>query len=319
MNILFADKFQEAYLDELKAQGHTCNLQPDLSADDLPGQVAGAEVLIVRSTQITRAAIEAADALKLIIRAGAGVNTIDTEAAAEKKIPVCNVPGKNSVAVAELAFGLLLAIDRNIPDNVAALRSGQWNKKLYSKADGIMGRHIGIVGMGGIGVALAQRAHAFGMDVHFVEPKLSDEAKQALAPLGAQQHDNALSLARVCDVLSFHVPATPQTTGMIGDELLAECQPGTIILNTARGELVDDDALIRAMDQKGIRAGLDVYNNEPGSGQGAFDSPLAKHPNVYGTHHIGASTEQAQNAIAAEVVRMLDEFGKGNVLHCVNL
>ncbi|MEX0607713.1 MAG: NAD(P)-dependent oxidoreductase, partial [Halofilum sp. (in: g-proteobacteria)] len=150
-------------------------------------------------------------------------------------------------------------------------------------------------------------------------PKLSDEAKQALAPLGAQQHDNALSLARVCDVLSFHVPATPQTTGMMGDELLAECQPGTIILNTARGELVDDDALIRAMDQKGIRAGLDVYNNEPGSGQGAFDSPLAKHPNVYGTHHIGASTEQAQNAIAAGVVRMLDEFGNGNVLHCVNL
>ncbi len=319
MNILFADKFQEAYLEELKAQGHTCNLQPDLSADDLPGQVAGAEVLIVRSTKISRATIEAADALKLIVRAGAGVNTIDTEAAAEKNIPVCNVPGKNSVAVAELAFGLLLAIDRNIPDNVIALRSGEWNKKTFSKADGVMGRHIGIVGMGGIGVALAQRAHAFGMQVHFVEPKLSDEAKQAVQPLGAQQHESAMDLARSCDVLSFHVPATDQTKGLIGDQLLAACQPGTIILNTARGELVDDDALIRAMDEKGIRAGLDVYNGEPGGGQGEFDSHLAKHPNVYGTHHIGASTEQAQNAIAAEVVHMLDEFGKGNVLHCVNL
>ncbi|MEF8833601.1 MAG: NAD(P)-dependent oxidoreductase, partial [Halofilum sp. (in: g-proteobacteria)] len=221
--------------------------------------------------------------------------------------------------VAELAFGLLLAIDRNIPDNVIALRSGQWDKKQYSKADGIMGRHIGIVGMGGIGVALAQRAQAFGMHIHFVEPKLSKEAEQAVAQLGAKQHSAVNEMARECDVLSFHVPATPETTGIIGDALLAECQPGTIILNTARGELVDDDALIRAMDEKGIRAGLDVYNGEPGGGQGEFDSKLAKHPNVYGTHHIGASTEQAQNAIAAEVVRMLDEFGKGNVLHCVNL
>lgn len=319
MNILFADKFQEAYLEDLKSQGHTCNLQPDLSADDLPGHVAGAEVLIVRSTKITRAAIEAADSLKLIIRAGAGVNTIDTDAAAEKNIPVCNVPGKNSVAVAELAFGLLLAIDRNIPDNVIALRNGQWDKKQYSKADGIMGRHIGIVGMGGIGLALASRAHAFGMQVHFVEPKLTGEAEQTLAKLDAKQHSAVNEMARECDVLSFHVPATEQTTGMIGDTLLAECQPGTIILNTARGELVDDEALIRAMDEKSIRAGLDVYNGEPGGGQGEFDSKLAKHPNVYGTHHIGASTEQAQNAIAAEVVRMMDEFGKGNVLHCVNL
>lgn len=319
MNILFADKFQEAYLDELKKQGHACDLQPDLSADDLPGKVAGAEVLIVRSTKITRAAIDAADRLKLIVRAGAGTNTIDTEAAAEKNIPVCNVPGKNAVAVAELAFGLLLAIDRNIPDNVAALRSGQWNKKEYSKAEGIMGRHIGIVGMGGIGLALAHRANAFGMQVHFVEPKLQPDAEKTLRALDARQESSVTELARQCDVLSFHVPATPQTQGMINDELLAECRPGAILLNTARGDLINDDALIRAMDEKGIRAGLDVYNNEPGSSQGSFDSPLAKHPNVYGTHHIGASTEQAQNAIAAEVVHMLDEFGKGNVLHCVNL
>ena len=116
-----------------------------------------------------------------------------------------------------------------------------------------------------------------------------------------------------------YVPATAETKGMIGDDLLARCRPGTIILNTARGEIVDEAALIRAMDEKGIRAGLDVFNDEPGAAQGEFDSALARHPNVYGTHHIGASTEQAQNAIAAEVVRMLDEFGRGNLLHCVNL
>lgn len=320
MKILFADKFQQAYLGDLKAQGHDCDLQPDLTADDLPANVAGAEVLIVRSTKITRATIEAADNLKLIIRAGAGTNTIDKDAAAEKNIPVCNVPGKNAVAVAELAFGLLLAIDRNIPDNVADLRQGQWNKKKYSKAEGIMGRHIGIVGLGGIGLALAERATAFGMHVHVVhKPTRDEETARRLQALEAKELDDLHQLAAECDVISFHVPATADTKGMINADLLAHFQNGAILLNTSRGEIVDEPALIQAMDDKGIRAGLDVYNDEPGAAQGEFDSALARHPNVYGTHHIGASTEQAQNAIAAEVVRMLEEFGRGNVLHCVNL
>ena len=320
MKILFADKFQQAYLGDLKAQGHDCDLQPDLSAEDLPAHVAGAEVLIVRSTKISRATIEAADRLKLIIRAGAGTNTIDKEAAAEKNIPVCNVPGKNAVAVAELAFGLLLAIDRNIPDNVIELRQGQWNKKKYSKAEGIMGRHIGIVGLGGIGLALAERAAAFGMHVHVVRKTGRDEeTTRRLQAIGVQEQDDLQQLVSHCDVVSFHVPATADTKGMINAELLGHFQTGAILLNTSRGEIVDESALIQAMDGKGIRAGLDVYNDEPGAAQGEFDSALARHPNVYGTHHIGASTEQAQNAIAAEVVRMLEEFGRGNVLHCVNL
>jgi D-3-phosphoglycerate dehydrogenase len=320
MKILFADKFQQAYLGDLKAQGHDCDLQPDLSAEDLPAHVAGAEVLIVRSTKISRATIEAADRLKLIIRAGAGTNTIDKEAAAEKNIPVCNVPGKNAVAVAELAFGLLLAIDRNIPDNVIELRQGQWNKKKYSKAEGIMGRHIGIVGLGGIGLALAERAAAFGMHVHVVRKTGRDEeTTRRLQAIGVQEQHDLHQLVSHCDVVSFHVPATTDTKGMINAELLGHFQAGGILLNTSRGEIVDEAALIQAMDDKGIRAGLDVYNDEPGAAQGEFDSALARHPNVYGTHHIGASTEQAQNAIAAEVVRMLEEFGRGNVLHCVNL
>ena len=320
MKILFADKFQEAYLQDLQAQGHECDLQPDLTADDLPGSIGGAEVLIVRSTKVIRETIETADALKLVIRAGAGTNTIDKDAAAERNIPVCNVPGKNALAVAELAFGLLLAIDRNIPDNVAELRQGTWNKKKFSRAEGIAGRHIGIVGLGGIGMALAERAHAFGMRVHVIhKPTRDPETANKLREVDAEEVFDLQSLVGRCDVVSFHVPATPETKGMINDDLLAHFQDGAILLNTARGEIIDDDALVRAMDAKGIRAGLDVYNGEPGSGQGEFRSPLAQHPNVYGTHHIGASTEQAQNAIAAEVVRMLDEFGRGNLLHCVNL
>ena len=320
MKILFADKFQPAYLDDLKARGHECDLQPDLGADDLPARVSGAEVLIVRSTKVSRATIEAAESLKLIIRAGAGTNTIDKEAAAERNVPVCNVPGKNAVAVAELAFGLLLAIDRNIPDNVAELREGRWNKKKYSKAEGIMGRHIGIVGLGGIGLAMAERAAAFGMNVHVVHKRSRDaDTAQRLDAIGARQEDDLPALVAACDVVSFHVPATADTKGMINDELLARFQDGAILLNTSRGEIVDEPALIRALDEKGLRAGLDVYNDEPGASEGTFDSALARHPSVYGTHHIGASTEQAQNAIAAEIVHMLDEFGRGNVLHCVNL
>jgi len=320
MKILFADQFQSAYLEQLQSRGHECDLQPDLGADDLPAHVGGAEVLIVRSTKISRATIEAADALKLIIRAGAGTNTIDKEAAAERNIPVCNVPGRNAVAVAELAFGLLLAIDRNIPDNVADLRRGQWNKKKYAKAEGIMGRHIGIVGLGGIGLALAERAAAFGMQVHVIDkPGRDADSARRLDAIGAQGETDVAALARTCDVVSFHVPATAETTGMINDDLLTHFQPGAILLNTSRGEIVDEPALLRALDAKGLRAGLDVYNNEPGAAEGTFDSALAQHPNVYGTHHIGASTEQAQNAIAAEVVHMLDEFGRGNVVHCVNL
>jgi len=320
MKILFADKFQTAYLDDLKAQGHDCDLQPELTADDLPGAIAGAEVLIVRSTKVTRATIEAADALRLIIRAGAGTNTIEKDAAAEREIPVCNVPGKNALAVAELAFGLLLSIDRNIPDNVIELRAGRWNKKKYSKAQGIHGRHIGIVGLGGIGMALAERAHAFGMRVHVIhKPTRDPETANRLREIDAEEVTDLYELAGRCDVLSFHVPATPETKGMINDDFLAACRDGAVLINTARGEIVDEDALIRAMDEKGIRAGLDVYDGEPGSGEGEFHSKLAQHPNVYGTHHIGASTEQAQNAIAAEIVRMLEEFGRGNLVHCVNL
>lgn len=320
MKILFADKFQSAYLDDIKAQGHDFDLQPDLGADDLPGAIGDAEVLIVRSTKITRQTIEAGGSLKLIIRAGAGTNTIDKEAAAEHNIPVCNVPGKNALAVAELAFGLLLAIDRNIPDNVIELREGRWNKKKYSKAEGICGRHIGIVGLGGIGMALAERAHAFGMRVHVIhKPSRDDETTERLRALGAEEVDDLNELVTKCSVVSFHVPANADTKGMVNDELLAHFQQGAILLNTSRGEIVDEAALIRAMDSNGIRAGLDVYNDEPGAAQGEFESALARHPNVYGTHHIGASTEQAQNAIAAEIVRMLEEFGRGNVLHCVNL
>lgn len=320
MNILFADKFPEQDLGRIRDQGHACDYEPDLTAGDLPGRIAGYDGLVVRSTEVDASTIAAADRLKIVIRAGAGTNTIDKDAAADKGIRVCNVPGKNALAVAELTLGLLLAVDRNIPDNVADLRAGRWNKKKYSAAQGLYGRAMGIVGLGAIGLAVAERAAAFGIRVHVIgKAGRSDDTAERLARLDVVEVDSLEALAARCDVLSFHVPASPETKGLVNAVLLEHMSPGAIILNTARGDVVDEQALITAMNDKGIRAGLDVYRDEPDTGEGEFDSELARHPNVYGTHHIGASTAQAQNAVAEGVLEVIDAFSEGRVINCVNL
>jgi D-3-phosphoglycerate dehydrogenase / 2-oxoglutarate reductase len=320
MRVLVADALPESYRARLAERGHDCVYEPDTTADRLPERVAGFEALVVRSTRVDAETLQKADALQVVIRAGSGTNTIDKQTATERGIHVCNVPGRNAVAVAELAFGLLLALDRRIPDNVNDLRDGRWDKKRYAKARGILGRQIGVVGLGQTGLAFAERAAAFGADVFgLAKPGRDPDTARRADALGMAYADDLTALAQTCDVLSFHVPAAPQTRGLIGRELLEHVQPGAILLNTSRGEIIDEDALIEAMDAKWIRAGLDVFQDEPGQSTGQIDSRLARHPNVYGTHHIGASTEQAQRAIAEEVVRMLDAYRSGEVLHCVNL
>ncbi|WP_190814119.1 3-phosphoglycerate dehydrogenase [Saccharopolyspora pogona] len=320
MRILLADAFPAAHLAELTELGHDCDYRPDTTTDQLAEMLTGCEALVVRSTLVPASALDGADALRLVIRAGSGTNTIDCEAASRLGIHVCNVPGRNAVAVAELAFALLLSLDRSICDNVADLRAGRWDKKRYSRARGILGRRVGVIGLGQIGLAFAERAAAFGMEVNAVaKPGRSQETLDRASSIGVHFVDDLHTLARTCDVLSLHVPATDDTRHLIDADLLAQVQPGTIILNTSRGDLVDEDALIEAMEDKDIRAGLDVYADEPTTSTGHIESRLAKHPNVYGTHHIGASTEQAQQAVAAEVVRMMEAFASGTVLHCVNL
>ncbi len=165
MKLLVADKLSEAHLDAFRGLGLTVEYHPEYSAAELPAKLDGVAILVVRSTEVSAAAIDAAGALTLIVRAGAGVNTIDRAAASRRGIFVANCPGKNAVAVAELVFGLLLAIDRRIPDQVNELRAGKWNKKEYAKADGLLGKTLGILGMGAIGRHVAARARAFGMPV----------------------------------------------------------------------------------------------------------------------------------------------------------
>lgn len=318
MRILVADAFPEQHLTRLR-EHHDCTHEPDTTADELPGELAGVEVLVVRSTRVTEAAVAAADSLRMIIRAGSGTNTIACDAASERGIHVCNVPGRNAVAVAELAVALLLALDRGIADNVADLRAGHWDKKRHSRARGILGRHVGVVGLGRIGLAFAERVAAFGVTVHAVaKPDRDRETLDRAEAIGVRFVDDLTALARTCDVLSFHVPATAGTRHLVDRDLLSHVQLGAIILNTSRSDVVDEDALVEAMDAKGVRAGLDVFADEPGGGTGEIDSKLARHPHVYGTHHIGASTEQAQLAVADEVVRMVDAFAGGEVLHRVN-
>ncbi len=319
MKILFADKFPSKQLEQLQSNGHETSFQPDLQADDIPGVIAGYEVLVVRSTKVEKPTLDAAEQLKIVIRAGAGTNTIDKQSASERGIPVCNVPGKNAIAVAELALGLLLAIDRRIPDNIRQLKEGLWNKKTFSNAKGLFGRSIGIVGAGSIGMAVAERACAFGLRVIMIEkPGRSPELLQRMQSLGVQTVNSLEQLVRNSDIVSVHVPAAPGTKNLVDEEFLGWMREGAVLLNTSRGDVVDEQALLNALDSKGLRAGLDVYANEPGASSGEFDSELARHPNVYGTHHIGASTDQAQDAVADGVIEIIKAFSKGDIINQVN-
>ncbi len=320
MKVLLADALPDAAVRRLEAAGDEVTRMPELDADTLPDHIAGFEVLIVRSTKVTGAALDAADSLGLIVRAGAGTNTIDCDRAAELGVFVCNVPGKNALAVAELTMGLLIAIDRHIAAGTADLRAGSWNKKAYSKADGLFGRRMGIIGVGDIGIATAARAWAFGIDVVAVaKPGRSDATIARAEAAGIEFVDSLDELLATSDIVSLHVPGSPSTKGMVDASFLAAMKDGAILLNTSRGDVVDEAALIEAMTDRGIRAGLDVYAGEPGSGTGDFDSALAKHPNVVGTHHVGASTNQAQAAVTDGTIDTVDAYRVGSPINCVNL
>ena len=324
MKVLVADKFEQSGLDALQAAGCDVLFQPDASGDALVSAIrdSQAPVLVVRSTQVTTAMLDAG-ALSLIVRAGAGVNTIDVAGASERGIYVSNCPGKNSVAVAELAMALILALDRRIADNVADLRAGKWNKKEYARAKGLMGQTLGLLGFGHIGQEVARLARAFGMPV-LVWSRRFDENPSA-RDTAAERFDieivpSAEDLFEQADVISVHLALTKDTRGFVNGALLSHLKPGACFINTARAEVVDHDALAKAVTEKGLRLGLDVFANEPSAAAGTFEDPLVALPGVYGTHHIGASTEQAQEAIADETVRIIRTFKEtGKVPNVVNL
>ncbi|MFT3874420.1 MAG: phosphoglycerate dehydrogenase [Nocardioides sp.] len=320
MRIFFADKLPEQTVSDLETRGHRCVCEPGLSAGELAERIGGYDVLVVRSTKVPREVFEAADRLVLVIRAGAGTNTIDTDAAAERGVFVSNVPGRNAAAVAELTLGLLLAVDRRIADNVVDSRGHQWNKATYAKSDGLLGSTMGILGLGSIGFLVAERAAAFGIRIQAVtKPDRSPAARARAEELGIMLCESLEELVASSDIVSVHVPASAGTKHLVDEAFLSRMKPGAILLNTSRGDVVDEAALLRALDEGRVRAGLDVYDGEPGSGRAEWDSPLARHPAVVATHHIGASTTQAQRAIAQGVTELIDAFVAGEVRDCVNL
>ncbi len=334
MKVVIADKFEQSGIDGLRQVGCEVVYQPDLKDAALADAVRtiGADVLVVRGTKVTAEVLDAGR-LSLIVRAGAGYNTIDVAAASARGIYVSNCPGKNAIAVAELAFALILALDRRVPDNVAELRAGHWDKKGFSNAQGLYGRTIGVLGIGSIGQEVIRRAAGFGMPIVIWSrrfdgndrPMNEDEARElgiepALRTVRIDLAPTPADVAARADVLSVHVALAPDTKGMVNAALLDRLKPGAIVVNTARGEVVDYEALAAAVREKHLRVGLDVYANEPTTSTGEFHDDLVGLPGVYGTHHIGASTEQAQEAIAAETVRIIRSFKEtGRVPNVVNL
>jgi len=320
MKILFADAVDASRVASLEAAGHECQLDASLSAESLPEAIGDADAVVVRSTKVSAATIAAAPNLSLIVRAGAGTDNIDKVAASEAGVYVCNVPGRNAIAVAELTMGLLLAIDRHIADGAADLRRGVWDKKQYTSADGLAGKTMAILGLGDIGLAVAERAKAFDLTVVAErKPGRSEAALARIRSVGVRLVESRDELLSSADIVSIHVPKAPETTGLVDDAFISSLRDGCIVLNTSRGDVVDEAALMRGLDQRGMRAGLDVYASEPSSGNGPFESKIAAHPSVVGSHHIGASTTQAQESVADGMIEVIEAYAAGDVINCVNM
>lgn len=319
MRILIADKFPDNGRTQLRDAEFEITYDPDLKDDALKSAIAStaADILVVRGTRVTGEMLEAGR-LSLVVRAGAGYNTIDVKTASSSGIYVANCPGKNSIAVAELAFGLMLSLDRRIPDAVADLRQGRWNKKEYGKARGIFGRTLGLVGLGRIGQEMIPRAKAFGMPVVAWSRSLTLERAERL---GVEMKQSPLEVASGSDVVSVHVALNNETRNLIDEKFFNAMKPGSYLINTSRAEVVDQAALAQAVKDCRLRAGLDVFAGEPTGGVGAVeDNSIFKLDGVIGTHHIGASTDQAQQAIAEETVRMIREYKEtGRAPNVVNL
>jgi len=322
MRVLVADKFEKHALEELKALGLEVVYDPEATNDTLPSKLQGVGILVVRSTHVTASAIEAGSALHLIVRAGAGTNTIAVDAAALRGIYVANCPGKNAIAVAELTMGLIASLDRRIADGVAQLRTGRWEKGELSKADGLFGQTIGLAGFGAIAREVAVRARAFGMQVLTMSRTLTP---QKAAELGVGFTRSLEELSSRSQIFSVHLPLTERTRGIISQSILDALPERAIFVNTARAELVDYAALRECIVHKGLRVGLDVFPDEPSVVSGEIKTDLFSLPKgakgfVHATPHIGASTTQAQNAIAAETVRIIRSFLRtGDVPNVVNV
>ena len=299
--VLVADDLSPEAIDLLRARGLEPDVRVGLSPEALVGAVGDADGLLIRSaTRVTAALIDAAPRLRVIGRAGVGVDNVDLEAATRRGVLVVNTPGGSSVAVAELALGLLLAVVRQIVPATGSLRSGRWEKKRFQGRE-LAGRTLGVVGIGNVGSALVSRAQAMGMKVIAYDPFIAPEAA---ARMGARLVELD-ALWGAADVVSLHVPLTEQTRNVVDRAVLARMRKGAILLNCARGGLVDEEALAEELRSGRLGgAAFDVFAQEPPPP----DHPLLKLDNFVCTPHLGASTEEAQSAVALAVASQVASF-----------
>jgi D-3-phosphoglycerate dehydrogenase len=309
MRLLIADKLHPRAIEELRTLPVEVVYEPELTKDNLEHHLAGVGVLVVRSTEVTAAAIANAKQLNLIVRAGVEYATIDVRAASQSGIYVANCPGKNASAVAELVFGLMVALDRRIPDAVASLRAGRWERKEYSKAEGIHGKTLGIAGFGAIGREVAHRARAFGLTPVAWSRSLSPSRA---AELGVGYAPSLEELAARSSILTLHLALSEKTHHVVNRRIVGLLPERAIFINTARADLVEYPSLIEAAERRGLRAAVDVYPDEPRiTGTFRGGDLFRSFPSgglIYGTPHIAAATDQAQLAIASETVRIVRSF-----------
>lgn len=321
MRLLIADKLHAQAIEELRTLPLEVEYEPDLSKEDLASRLPGIGILIVRSTEVTAEALDKAPQLNLIVRAGPTYSTIDVRHASKRGIYVANCPGKNTAAVAELVFGLLIGIDRRIPDALASLRQGKFARAEYGRAEGLAGKTIGIAGLGAVGKEVAHRAKAFGLHTVAWSRSLSPARAQEL---GIGHAPSLQDLAARSDILTLHLALTDRTRGIVSKKIFDTMKPHSIFINTARAGLVDHPAMLDAVKNRALRVGLDVYPDEP---RGALEYPndlfapaTADAGFIYGTPHISSSTDQAQLAVAMETVRVIRCFLlEGSVPNVVNV
>lgn len=312
IKILVADKFPDKYIQQMKDLDLEVIYNAKLGEKDLVEAAKEVDILVVRSTIVNEETILNSEKLNLIIRAGSGVNNINIAAANKKGIYVTNCPGMNAVAVAELAIGLMISIDRSIPDNVSDFNKGVWNKDKYSKGKGLKGKTLGLIGVGNIGKEVAKRALAFEMNVYG-----KDISRIEGVPI--KDFSEMDQLVPLCDVISIHLPATPQTKGLFNKQMFEFMKDGAYLINTSRHEIVVEDDLFEAIKTKNIRYACDVFKGEPEGKAGEVSSKLQNNANIYVTHHIGASTEQAQDAVAEETINIIKHYAHSGVIdHWVN-
>jgi D-3-phosphoglycerate dehydrogenase len=301
MKVLISEKLAPAGIDLLREQ-HEVDVTPGLSSEELRARIAEYDALIVRSaTTVDAALLERADNLKVVGRAGVGLDNIDVEAATRSGVLVVNAPQSNVLSAAEHTMALLLAQARNIPQAHAALVAGSWERERWSGVE-LHGKTLGVIGLGRVGTLVAQRASSFGMRLVAYDPYVSPARA---AQMGAELLDTVAAVTAKADFITIHLPKTPETLGIIGDKELSAVPRGARLINTARGGLVDEEALVAALkDGRLAGAAIDVFDNEP-----ITDHPLFGLPNVVVTPHLGASTAEAQDkaglAIAEQVLLAL--------------